>query len=182
MQSKILRAIEERVVTPIGGKPSRFEARLIAATHRNLAERVTGGAFREDLYYRLNVVPIVLPPLRERREDILPLAEHSLAREARDGTPKRLSPSAAALLLEHSWPGNVRELRNVIARACVLVRGEVIEASDIDIKPPSSQTPARDELRDCPARSGDDSQSARRERRQPGASGAAFKHQSATAL
>jgi two-component system NtrC family response regulator len=146
MQSKILRAIEERVVTPIGGKPSRFEARLIAATHRNLAERVTRGAFREDLYYRLNVVPIVLPPLRERREDILPLAEHSLAREARDGTPKRLSPSAAALLLEHSWPGNVRELRNVIARACVLVRGEVIEASDIDISPPSTQAPARDEL------------------------------------
>ena len=109
---------------------------------------VADGAFREDLYYRLNVVPIVLPPLRERREDILPLAEHFLRCEVGHGAAKRLSASASTLLLEHSWPGNVRELRNVIARACVLVRGEMIEATDIDIAHPGGQIPSRDELLD----------------------------------
>jgi DNA-binding NtrC family response regulator len=146
MQSKILRAIEERVVTPVGGKALQFNARLIAATHRDLSNLVASGAFREDLYYRLNVVPIVLPPLRERREDILPLAEQFLRCEVRHGAPKRLSASASVLLLEHSWPGNVRELRNVIARACVLVRGETIDVTDLDIAQPGKQTPSRDEL------------------------------------
>ena len=146
MQGKILRAIEEHVVTPVGGKPCRFDARLIAATHRDLPNLVASGAFREDLYYRLNVIPIVLRPLRERREDILPLAEHFLRREAQQGAPKRLSASATAMLLEHPWPGNVRELSNVVARACVLVRGETIEATDLDIAQPSKQSPSRDEL------------------------------------
>jgi DNA-binding NtrC family response regulator len=148
MQGKILRAIEERVVTPVGGKPCRFDARLIAATHRDLPSLVASGAFREDLYYRLNVVPIVLPPLRERREDILPIAGHFLRRELWQEAPKRLSASASALLLEQSWPGNVRELRNVIARACVLVRGETIEATDLDIAQPDRQIPSRDQLLD----------------------------------
>jgi DNA-binding NtrC family response regulator len=146
MQGKILRAIEERAVTPVGGKPSRFEARVIAATHRDLPGLVANGAFRADLYYRLNVVPIVVPPLRERREDIPLLAEEFLKREARPRAPKRLSPSALVLLRGHSWPGNVRELRNVIARACVLVRGETIEATDIDVAQPGTQVPSRDEL------------------------------------
>jgi two-component system NtrC family response regulator len=146
MQGKILRAIEQRVVTPVGGKPSPFEARVIAATHRNLRDLAASGAFREDLYYRLNVVPIVLPPLRERREDILPLAEDFLQREGRRGAQKRLSASSAERLLQHSWPGNVRELRNVIARACVLVRGDTIEASDLNIASPNQQSPSRDEL------------------------------------
>jgi DNA-binding NtrC family response regulator len=147
MQGKILRAIEERVVTPVGGKACRFDARLVAATHRDLPNLVANGAFREDLYYRLNVVPILLPPLRERREDILPLAEHFLRREGRQREPKRLSAAASALLLEHSWPGNIRELRNVIARACVLVRGETIEATDLDISQPGQQILlSRDEL------------------------------------
>ena len=146
MQGKILRAIEERVVTSVGGKPYRFDARLIAATHRDLPNLVANGAFREDLYYRLNVVPILLPSLREHREDILPLAEHFLRCEVRQGAPKRLSASASALLLEHSWPGNVRELRNVIARACVLVRGDTIDATDLDIAQPGRQIPSRDEL------------------------------------
>lgn len=102
------------------------------------------------------MVPIVLPPLRERREDILPLAEHFLACEARQGIPKRLSAAASALLIEHSWPGNVRELRNVLARACVLVRGDMIDAADLHItsSPPSfaraggkrTGIPSRDEL------------------------------------
>jgi DNA-binding NtrC family response regulator len=146
MQGKILRAIEERVVTSVGGKPYRFDARLIAATHRDLPNLVANGAFREDLYYRLNVVPILLPSLREHREDILPLAEHFLRCEVRQGAPKRLGASASALLLEHSWPGNVRELRNVIARACVLVRGDTIDATDLDIAQPGRQIPSRDEL------------------------------------
>jgi two-component system NtrC family response regulator len=146
MQGKILRAIEQRVVTPVGGKPSPFEARVIAATHRNLRDLAARCAFREDLYYRLNVVPIMLPPLRERREDILPLAEDFLRREGRRGAQKRLSASSAERLLQHSWPGNVRELRNVIARACVLVRGETIEATDLDIASPDRQSPSRDEL------------------------------------
>ena len=133
MQGKILRAIDKRVITPVGGKPCRFEARVIAATHRDLPSLVANGAFREDLYYRLNVVPIVLPPLRERRDDILPLAEDFLRREGAHGAPKRLSAAASERLLQHSWPGNVRELRNVIARACVLVRGDTIEATDLDI-------------------------------------------------
>jgi DNA-binding NtrC family response regulator len=144
MQSKILRAIEERRVMPVGGKPCRFDARLVAATHRDLPSLVASGEFREDLYYRLNVVPIVLPPLRERREDIVPLAEHFLRDEARHGALKRLSGSAATLLSKHSWPGNVRELRNVIARVCVLVRGDTIEASDLDIA--RAAVPSRDDL------------------------------------
>jgi DNA-binding NtrC family response regulator len=148
MQGKILRAIEERIVTPVGGKACRFDARLIAATHRDLPNLVANGAFREDLYYRLDVVPILLPPLRERREDILPLAQDFLRHEARQSAPKRLSALASALLLEHSWPGNVRELRNVVARACVLVRGEIIEATDLDVAEPGRQIPSRDELLD----------------------------------
>ena len=146
MQGKILRAIEERVVTPVGGKRYRFDARLIAATHRDLPNLVANGAFREDLYYRLNVVPILLPSLREHREDILPLAKYFLADNARRGAPKQLGASASALLVEHSWPGNVRELRNLIARACVLVRGDTIDATDLDIALPGRQIPSRDEL------------------------------------
>src|SRR5207244_7031314 len=110
MQGKILRAIEGRVVTPVGGKPCRFEARVIAATHRDLPNLVANGAFREDLYYRLNVVPIVLPPLRERPEDILPLAEDFLRRGVRPGAPKRLSASASAFLLERPLRGSVLAL------------------------------------------------------------------------
>ena len=146
MQGKILRAIDQRVITPVGGKPCRFEARVIAATHRDLPNLVANGAFREDLYYRLNVVPIVLPPLRERHDDILPLAEDFLRREGRHGAPKRLSAAASERLLEHSWPGNVRELRNVIARACVLVRGDTIEATDLGIALSDQESPTRDEL------------------------------------
>ena len=133
MQAKILRALQERVVTPVGGKPAQVAARVIAATHRHLPSLVEAGAFREDLYYRLNVVPIVLPPLRERQADILPLAEHFLRLASKQGTHKRLTAAASARLLEHSWPGNVRELRNVIERASVLVRGDTIDAVDLDV-------------------------------------------------
>jgi DNA-binding NtrC family response regulator len=133
MQAKILRALQEKIVTPVGGKPVGVYARVIAATHRDLPGMVAAGRFREDLYYRLNVVPIALPPLRERREDILVLAEHFLRLAARNGTPKRLTASAVRRLADSSWPGNVRELKNAIERVNVLVRGEVIDATDLDV-------------------------------------------------
>ncbi|WP_407175135.1 sigma-54-dependent transcriptional regulator [Bradyrhizobium sp. STM 3562] len=133
MQAKILRVLQERMITPVGGKPVRTTARIVAATHRDLARLVAQGAFREDLYYRLNVVPVAIPPLRERASDIMPLAEHFLALSASPGQPiKQLSPAAIDKLTRQSWPGNVRQLRNVIERACVLTRGHVIEADDLD--------------------------------------------------
>jgi DNA-binding NtrC family response regulator len=131
MQAKILRALQERVVTPVGGKPAGVDARVIAATHRDLTDMVAQGGFREDLYYRLNVVPIALPPLRERQVDILPLAQHFLQRASGQNAAKRLTERAAARLLEYPWPGNVRELRNTIERASLLVRGDVIDAADL---------------------------------------------------
>jgi DNA-binding NtrC family response regulator len=146
MQAKILRALQERVVTPVGGKPVRVDTRVIAATHRDLPDMVAAGGFREDLYYRLNVVPIALPPLRERRVDILTLAEHFLQLAARQGVPKRLTAAAAARLMENTWPGNVRELRNVVERASVLVRGDVIEAADLDIVDRVGESLSRDDL------------------------------------
>jgi DNA-binding NtrC family response regulator len=135
MQAKILRALQERVVTPVGGKPVTVDVRVVAATHRDLESLVTSGTFREDLLYRLNVIRIPLPPLRERLADIVPLAEHFLRQSAREGIPKRLTADAAARLLAHSWPGNVRELRNVIERANVLVRDAVIDADDLELGP-----------------------------------------------
>jgi DNA-binding NtrC family response regulator len=129
MQAKILRALQERVVTPVGGKPVPVDVRVIAATHRDLNQRVREGAFREDLFYRLHVVPMQLPPLRERIADIVPLAEHFLAREIGG---KRLGPDAAARLIRHAWPGNVRELKNAMERAAALARGDVVGASDLD--------------------------------------------------
>jgi two-component system NtrC family response regulator len=127
MQAKILRALQERVVTPVGGQPIPVDVRVIAATHRDLARHVRDGGFREDLYYRLHVVPIHLPPLRDRIADIVPLAEHFL----RGFGAKRLSADAAAELVRHAWPGNVRELRNAMDRAAALARGGTLAASDL---------------------------------------------------
>lgn len=134
MQAKILRALQEQVVTPVGGKPTRTTARVIAATHRDLAKLVASHGFREDLYYRLNVVPIAIPALRDRVADITPLAGHFLARAAASGG-RHMQLDAAALdkLRRHAWPGNVRELRNVIERACIMTRADVIGPGDIDI-------------------------------------------------
>jgi DNA-binding NtrC family response regulator len=137
MQAKILRALQERIVTPLGGKAASVDARVVAATHRDLPSLVSAGGFREDLFYRLNVVSIMLPPLRERRADIVPLAEHFLQLSAGEKTPKRLSTLAAARLLHHSWPGNVRELKNVIERANVMVRSDTIDDADLDLEVPS---------------------------------------------
>jgi DNA-binding NtrC family response regulator len=127
LQAKLLRVLQERVVTPVGGRPVAVDVRILAATHQDLRALVAGGKFREDLYWRLGVVPIHLPPLRERRADIFPLAEHFLA-----ASGKRLVPEAAARLLGHAWPGNVRELKNAMERAATLSRHAVITAEDLD--------------------------------------------------
>ncbi len=128
MQAKILRALQERTVTPVGGAATPVDARIIAATHRDLKQRVADGSFREDLYYRLNVVPVHLPALRERLADIVPLAEYFLSLA---GSAKRLTSGAAAALLTHSWPGNVRELKNTMDRVTVTVHGSGISETDL---------------------------------------------------
>ena len=126
LQAKLLRVLQERVVTPVGGKAVAVDVRILAATHQDLAAMVAAGRFREDLFWRLRVVPIHLPPLRERLSDILPLAEHFLA-----GAGKALSAEAGVVLLGHGWPGNVRELRNAMERAGALARRAVITAEDL---------------------------------------------------
>ena len=130
MQAKILRVLQERVVTPVGGRPEPVDVRIVAATHRDLLRLIDEGRFRADLYYRLHVIPVALPPLRDRQADIVPLAEHFL-RLSDPAAPKRLSADASALLQASDWPGNVRELRNAIERASALARGTVVEASDL---------------------------------------------------
>jgi DNA-binding NtrC family response regulator len=140
MQAKILRALQERTVTPVGGTTSSVDARIIAATHRDLGQRIAEGRFREDLFYRLNVVPIHLPALRERLADIVPLAEYFLARS---GSGKRLTASAAAAMIRYSWPGNVRELKNAMDRLDVTVHGNVIDAADLATIEHSASNDAR---------------------------------------
>ncbi len=133
MQAKILRVLQDRIVTPVGASaPVPVDVRIVAATHRDLIAMVRDGGFREDLFYRLNVVCVSLPPLRERGADILVLAEHFLRQLAPAGqTAKRLAPAASQALLSHSWPGNVRELRNTMQHATVTVRGLVIDRGDL---------------------------------------------------
>ena len=125
LQPKLLRALESGQLTPVGtDRPVTVDVRLVAATNRDLANAVSDGQFREDLYYRINVVELALPPLRERPEDILELARR-FANEFVGG-PIRLSPQATRCLISHSWPGNVRELRNAVQLACLVCRGDVI--------------------------------------------------------
>jgi two-component system response regulator FlrC len=133
LQAKLLRVLQEREVERIGGsEPTPLDVRVIATTNRMLRNEVAAGRFREDLYYRLNVFPLALNPLRERRDDVLPLATHLLQVRVRPGTRiPALSADAAHLLLTYSWPGNVRELDNLLQRALVLVEGSVIEAEHI---------------------------------------------------
>ena len=129
LQAKLLRVLQERVVQPVGGQPVAIDVRILAATHQDLAAMVAAGIFREDLFWRLGVVPVRLPPLRERLSDIVFLAEHFLALAG--GPTKRLSAAAGALLLAHPWPGNVRELRNAMERVAALARRAVITAEDL---------------------------------------------------
>jgi two-component system, NtrC family, response regulator HydG len=133
-QAKLLRALEERRITPVGStREVAVDVRVLAATNRRLDELVGAGSFRDDLLYRLSVVQLNLPPLRERREDVAALATHFIAhfaeRHARSARP--LSEPARQALLAYDWPGNVRELRNVIERAVVLAEGEAIEPHDL---------------------------------------------------
>jgi DNA-binding NtrC family response regulator len=145
MQAKLLRVLQDRMVVPVGGRPVAIDVRVVAATHRDLARAVAAGQFREDLFYRIGVVPLALPPLRERLADIVPLAEHFLAL-AGQGAAKRLSAEAAARLLRHAWPGNVRELRNAMERVTALVAQPVIAASDLDFLAPAAAGGAIDWL------------------------------------
>ncbi len=149
MQAKILRVIQEREVRPIGGTKSyRVDIRIIAATHHDLTTLIKEGKFREDLFYRLNVIHIPLPPLRERGSDILLLAEYFLGCATSDA-PKRLSAAAAKSLLEYNWPGNVRELENMMQRLTLVVRGPVIDRTDLLIfkKEDSSELEIEDLIR-----------------------------------
>jgi DNA-binding NtrC family response regulator len=139
MQAKMLRVLQDKVVTPVGGKPTKVDVRVIAATHQDLPALVGAGKFREDLYYRLNVMPIALPPLRERRDDIELLARHFLQLSAGTNPVKTLTAAAVDRLRDHPWPGNVRELRNAIERTVILVRGNTIDAADLDGLLPSNR-------------------------------------------
>jgi two-component system response regulator HydG len=135
-QAKLLRVLQDREFTRLGGsRPQRADVRIVAATNRELEREMRAGRFREDLFYRLNVIRIAMPALRERPDDVEVLAAHFALHFAREmGRPeRRLSPAAVARLRAHSWPGNVRELRNVIERAVLLADGERIEASDVDV-------------------------------------------------
>jgi two-component system nitrogen regulation response regulator NtrX len=135
-QAKLLRAIETGEVERVGGtKTLHCDARIVAATNKDLTQAIEDGEFRQDLFFRLNVLPLNVPPLRERAGDIELLARHFLARFCgAEGLPlKRLSPEALAALEAYAWPGNVRELRNLMERAAILVEGEQVR--DVDVEP-----------------------------------------------
>jgi two-component system response regulator AtoC len=138
MQAKLLRAIQEGSIERLGSNTvRRVDVRIVAATHRDLDRMVRGGEFRADLFYRLNVFPLRVPPLRERRDDVAPIALHAVERFARRaGRSVRLSPAALRQLEGYDWPGNVRELENVLERAVVLARDGVVHALDLPVAAP----------------------------------------------
>ena len=152
-QAKVLRVLQERSFERVGGtRPIEVDVRVVAATHRNLEQDVRDGRFREDLYYRLKVVAIELPPLRERREDVPALAQRFLeqvtGRLSRE--KKVISEAALARLARHSWPGNVRELKNVIEQAVVLGRGAEIEVDDLGLPEDESRAPLTGDVSELP--------------------------------
>jgi two-component system nitrogen regulation response regulator NtrX len=133
-QAKVLRALQEQVVEPLGATGSvKVDVRVLAATNKDLSSEIRAGQFREDLYFRLNVIPIFVPPLRDRGDDVSLLADYFMAELAREygRRPKRLDPGAATGLRSYRWPGNVRELRNVIERLMIMVPGETITLADL---------------------------------------------------
>lgn len=159
LQAKLLRTLETSTVTPVGlSEPRPVQVRIVTATHRDLRKMVQQGLFREDLFFRLYVLALEVPPLRARREDILPLAQHFLQQLGGDGPSYRLSPGAQQLLERWDWPGNVRELRHTLTRAVAGSQGSVLREHDItfistlsraeermDDKPPRSRTSSRPE-------------------------------------
>ena len=135
-QAKVLRVLEEGVLTRVGGsKAITVDVRVFAATNKELSKEIAEGRFREDFYYRLNVVPIVVPPLRERREDVPPLIRHFVSKAvgSNHGPPKTIEDGAMARLEALDWPGNVRELRNTVERLLILSPGEAVRAEDVDV-------------------------------------------------
>jgi transcriptional regulator with PAS, ATPase and Fis domain len=138
LQLSLLRVLQEREFTRVGGtKPIKVDVRIIAATNRDLKKGVEEGKFRDDLYYRLNVISIELPPLREHKEDVPLLAHHFIEKLNIEmgGKVERISEEALDLLLEYDWPGNVRELENVMERAMVITKGTFIKAEDLHLSP-----------------------------------------------
>ncbi len=160
MQVKLLRAIQEGEIDPVGSrKPVKVNIRIVSATNRNMIDMVKAGKFREDLYYRLNVFPIMVPPLRERRDDVTALVNHFITRiSAEEGRKVRtISQEALQMLKAYSWPGNVRQLENTVFRAIVLCESDILEVQDFpqiaslvdgfDVKiPPAPQLPVKPTL------------------------------------
>ena len=141
MQAKLLRVLEEGAVERIGGdKPIPVNVRVIVATHRNLETLVRDGKFRQDLFHRIYVFPLILPPLRERREDIPALVEHFAHQVAAQNGWKHIpfTPQALELLQSHPWPGNIRELRNVVERLLLLATGDTVDAATVQLALPAS--------------------------------------------
>jgi len=149
LQVKLLRVLQDETIRRLGDtKDTKVDTRIVAATHRDLTAEVKAGRFREDLFYRLNVLPILVPPLRARREDIALLIDHFVARNnARLGTTIRgVDPEARRLLMEYSWPGNVRELENTIERAMVLSDGDLLVAADLPERVREARDPVQVQL------------------------------------
>lgn len=143
MQAKLLRVLQEKTFERVGSnRPVKVDIRIIAATNRNLTEMVASGQFREDLYYRLNIFPITIPPLRDRGSDIINLADHFVAHFSKESGKKikSISTTAINMLMNYRWPGNVRELENAIERAVILAEGEVLQGYNL---PPSLQSAVR---------------------------------------
>ena len=147
VQTKLLRVMENSVITRVGGiKPIKVDIRIVAATNRHLKEMVKAGTFRQDLYYRLNIVPLHVPPLRERKDDILPLAKYFLNQiNKKYGMNKKMSNQASTGMLQYEWPGNVRELKNLIESLCVLYDQNVITLQNIgSLKAPNQKVELSD--------------------------------------
>ena len=145
LQAKLLRVLQEKEIRPVGAKKSvKVDVRLICSTHRDLQEMVTNKQFREDLFFRLNVIPIYIPPLRERKKDLELLVPHILGKlTERWGLTKSITEDAWRFLQNHSFPGNVRELENMLERAYIFANGRVISTKELNIAPPQARAPGQ---------------------------------------
>jgi two-component system response regulator PilR (NtrC family) len=153
MQVKLLRVIQEKTIRPVGqANEVPVDVRVLSATHRDLGELVESGAFREDLFYRINVIELNVPPLRDRGEDVLVLAHHMLTRLAEEQSVEipHLTKQAQAALLAYRFPGNVRELENILERALTLCSGDGIDVDDLQLRQDASGGAAHDLAKDAP--------------------------------